>query len=362
MTGLHSPIRSRSLSMSMYATNGVAQEVAAGVGVGSLSKFVGLLESRAADIIHMYAAHKTQESEVASAAAVNAQAEEEALAAALASTSPNNSVILPHTSRAGGDSTSRTTETRGQQHTGLAVQGSITLEGGGEGGEGGSSLTLGGALGADAAAKRSTANAVAAAIGPPNPTGRLKESLAAATIAASLLDASRLVSATSASSTTTSSAAAGGGDSSSAGEGAAGSTTTTTGGRRGTLGGGGVSGLTRSPSKMSSGSSGFGTSSAQSRGASRQSLTGSTRQRGGVDALISSSGAAAAAAPNGEGEAGPTAAAAASSSGVDAAASLRPLSIDEIKRQAAASMTADKSVKAVRAAAAVAATALTMSS
>ena len=51
------------------------------------------------------------------------------------------------------------------------------------------------ALGLAAAQKLSTAMAVAAAIGLPKPTGRLKESITAATITASLLDSSRLTAA-----------------------------------------------------------------------------------------------------------------------------------------------------------------------
>ena len=151
------PARSRAGSLAMFASSpGVGQDVATGVLVGTLGRFVGILETRAADVMHAYAASCAAASDVAviAAHAAAAAAEEENVRSSTAQYSPNGSQVI-----------------------GVSV-GALNAVG---------TSTAG--AGIETARRLSaTASAAATAIGPTHPTGLLREAFAASTLVASLID------------------------------------------------------------------------------------------------------------------------------------------------------------------------------
>lgn len=173
-----------SQTMEMYShAPGLIHDVAAGITPQTLPRFLGIMEHRAADVMHAYAAHVTDIADTAAEEAAAAAAQ-----AAARQSSPNSAAhsgmfLLNHSSSI--------MSTVG----GFGLADDAASVSSGQGGEGGQmSAGRGGRAAAIAEEKRVVAEeargvalAAVAALGPPQPPGRTKEALAASTLMTSIL-------------------------------------------------------------------------------------------------------------------------------------------------------------------------------
>ena len=181
----------QSQPMEMYAhTPGLIHDVVVGVNPTSLPRFLGIMEHRAADILHGYAAHVKDVAETATEAAQAAQAAAAARGSSPQSAGPGASVFLL-TAQGSAGSLGPFPSEDARSTSGADVSSAPGSAGGGPissaRGSGGKAAALAATKAAEAETARAYALAAMAALGPPQPPGRTKEALAASTVMTSIL-------------------------------------------------------------------------------------------------------------------------------------------------------------------------------